>query len=64
MAADFIDDFETNFPGVKAAFNVRAYCTWSSGALRSGNRCAAEIRHLAGWRRAARVAFWMARRPA
>jgi monoamine oxidase len=31
MAADFIDDFETNFPGVKAAFNGRAYYTWSSG---------------------------------
>jgi monoamine oxidase len=91
MAADFIDDFETNFPGVKAAFNGKAYYTWSSadphvggaysylkvgqytafngtqarrhrnlhfagehtsvnfqgymeGALRSGYRCAAEIR--------------------
>jgi monoamine oxidase len=30
MAADFIDDFETNFPGVKAAFNGKAYYAWSS----------------------------------
>jgi monoamine oxidase len=31
MAADFLDDFETNFPGAKAAFNGKAYYAWSSG---------------------------------
>jgi monoamine oxidase len=31
MAADFVDDFETSFPGAKAAFTGRAFYTWSSG---------------------------------
>jgi monoamine oxidase len=31
MAADFLDDFETNFPGAKAAFNGKAFYAWSSG---------------------------------
>jgi monoamine oxidase len=31
MAADFVDDFDLNFPGVKAAFNGKAYYQWSSG---------------------------------
>jgi monoamine oxidase len=30
MARDFLDDFEIAFPGAKAAFNGRAYYTWSS----------------------------------
>lgn len=31
MAADFLADFETNFPGATAAFNGKAYYTWSTG---------------------------------
>jgi monoamine oxidase len=31
MAADFLDCFETDFPGVRAAFNGKAFYAWSSG---------------------------------
>jgi monoamine oxidase len=31
MIADFLDDFETMFPGARAAFNGKAFYTWSSG---------------------------------
>jgi monoamine oxidase len=31
MTADFLDDFETMFPGAKASFNGRAFYAWSSG---------------------------------
>jgi monoamine oxidase len=31
MAADYLQDFETNFPGASAAFNGKAFYSWSSG---------------------------------
>jgi monoamine oxidase len=31
MAADFLDCFETDFPGARAAFNGKAFYAWSSG---------------------------------
>ena len=31
MAADFVNSFETDFPGVRAAFNGKAFYAWSSG---------------------------------
>jgi monoamine oxidase len=31
MAADYLRDFEVNFPGVSAAYNGKAYYAWSSG---------------------------------
>jgi monoamine oxidase len=31
MIRDYLEDFETNFPGAKAAFNGRAFYAWSSG---------------------------------
>jgi monoamine oxidase len=31
MAADFLKCFETDFPGVRAAFNGKAFYAWSSG---------------------------------
>jgi monoamine oxidase len=31
MAADYLEDFETNFPGARAAFNGKAFYAWSSG---------------------------------
>jgi monoamine oxidase len=31
MTADYLDDFETSFPGARAAFNGKAFYTWSSG---------------------------------
>jgi monoamine oxidase len=31
MVADFLRDFEINFPGVTAAYTGKAYYTWSSG---------------------------------
>ena len=31
MAADFLDCFETDFPGARAAFNGKAFYAWSLG---------------------------------
>ena len=31
MAADFLDCYDINFPGARAAFNGKAFYTWSSG---------------------------------
>jgi len=31
MSADFLDCFETDFPGVRSAFNGKAFYAWSSG---------------------------------
>jgi monoamine oxidase len=36
MTADFLDDFETLFPGAKAAFNGKAFYAWSSGDPHTG----------------------------
>jgi monoamine oxidase len=31
MVDDYLDDFDINFPGVRKAYNGKAYYTWSSG---------------------------------